>query len=197
MSYLLNDIIILKLQKNMRLWNSPEDIQFSEWLLDVGHGRKMDDDGNIKIPPWIVTFDEDDLINKIYDGIDHIQLTPPPIDYFLDHAILAPWNTDVELTNEKLLQKMPSCEIICHSADLLEDEGEDIPNGIPQEFLRTLTPSSLPLSELKMKKIGCPLILLCNLNPENGLCKSTWMILLQTYHRFLEVIMEKRPSYRE
>ena len=188
MSYLWNDIIILKLRKNMRLQNSPEDIQFSEWLLDVGHGRNMDDDGNIIIPPSIITFDEDDLINRIYDGIDHIQLTPPPIDYFLDHAILAPRNTDVELTNEKLLQKVPGHEIVCHSADSLEDEGEGIPNDIPQEFLRTLTPSSLPLSELKMK-IGCPLILLRNLDPGNGLCNGTRMILLQTYRRFLEVII--------
>jgi PIF1-like helicase/Helicase len=188
MSYLWNNIIILKLRKNMRLQQSPEDVKFSEWLLDVGHGRDIDDDGKILLPPSIVTFDEDELINKIYDGIDHIQLTPPPIDYFLDHAILAPRNVDVQVTNEKLLQKMCGREIVCHSADTLEDEGEGVPNDIPQEFLRTLSPSSLPLSELKMK-IGCPLILLRNLDPANGLCNSTRMILLQAYRRFLEVMI--------
>ena len=171
----------------MRLQSS-EDRHFSEWLLDVGHGRNIDHEGKIKLPDSIVTYDEEELINKIYEGIDHLQLNPPPLHYFLDHAILAPRNADVESTNEKLLNKMRGHEIICHSADALEDEGEGIPHDIPQEFLRTLTPSSLPLSELKMK-IGCPLILLRNLDPANGLCNGTRMILLQAYHRFLEVII--------
>ena len=186
-SYLWDDIIILKLRKNMRL-QSPEDIHFSQWLLDVGHGRNLDNESKIELPHSIVTYDEDDLINKIYDGIEHIEITPPPLDYFLDRAILAPRNIDVETTNEKLLKKMSGQEIICHSADTLEDEGEGVPNDIPQEFLRTLTPSSLPLSELKMK-IGCPLILLRNLDPANGLCNGTRMILLHAYRRFLEVII--------
>ena len=171
----------------MRL-QSPEDILFSQWLLDVGHGRNLDNESKIELPHSIMTYNEDDLINKIYDGIDNIQINPPPLDYFLDRAILAPRNVDVQTMNEKLLQKMSGQEIICHSADALEDEGEGVPNDVPQEFLRTLTPSSLPLLELKMK-IGCPLILLRNLDPRNGLCNGTRMLLLHAYRRFLEVII--------
>lgn len=152
----------------MRLRHSPEDAKFSEWLLDVRHGHSIDDKGMIDIPSSMVTFNKDVLINKIYEGIQDIQLTPPPINYFLDHAILAPQNIDVHETNEKILQRMPGSEIICHSANMLEDEGEGIPNDIPQEFLRSLDPSSFPLLELKMK-IGCPLILIRNLDPGNGL----------------------------
>lgn len=95
MLYLWNDIIILKLQMNMQLQNSPENITFSQWLLDIGHGRHTDNDRKIRIPQLMVTFDEDDLINTIYKGIENIKLTPPPLHYFLDHAILAPHNINV------------------------------------------------------------------------------------------------------
>jgi ATP-dependent exoDNAse (exonuclease V) alpha subunit len=172
----------------MRLQLSPDDNNFSQWLLDVGHGRNIDSNGNIHIPPSMVTFDEDELINKIYEGIENIEFTPPPLDYFLDHAILAPRNVDVRDTNEKILQKMNGDKILYHSADTLEDEGDGIPDDIPHEFLRTLEPSSLPLSELKMK-VGCPLILLRNLDPEKGLCNGTRMILLHAYRNILEVMI--------
>jgi PIF1-like helicase len=187
-SYLWSDIIVLKLRINMRLENSPEDTIFSEWLLDVGHGHILDDDQKIHIPSSMVTFDENELINKIYEGIENIQLTPPPLDYFLDHAILAPRNIDVRDTNDKILEKMCGSEMIFDSADTLEDEGEGIPDDISQEFLRSLEPSSLPLSQLKVK-IGCPLILLRNLDPTKGLCNGTRMVLLQAYRRILEVMI--------
>lgn len=187
-SYLWNNITVLKLRTNMRLQHSPEDADFSRWLLDVGHGCDIDDEQKILIPPSMVTFDEDELINKIYEGIEDIRLTPPPLDYFLDHAILAPRNVDVRDTNEKILQKMNGREIVYHSADTLEDEGNGAPDDVPQEFLRTLDPSSLPLAELKMK-LGCPLILLRNLDPGKGLCNGTRMILLNAYRNILEVMI--------
>jgi ATP-dependent exoDNAse (exonuclease V) alpha subunit len=187
-SYLWNSIQILKLRINMRLQHSPQDASFAAWLLDVGHGRHIDSDGNIDIPQSMITSTEDVLINEIYGDIDHMSLTPPPVDYFLDHAILAPRNVDVQETNEKILQKMQGPIITCHSADTLEDEGEGVPDNIPQEFLHTLEPPSLPLSELKMK-IGCPLMLLRNLDPAKGLCNGTRMILLRAYPRVLEVMI--------
>jgi ATP-dependent DNA helicase PIF1 len=79
-------------------------------------------------------------------------------------------------------------EITYHSADSLEDEGEGLPNDIPEDFLRSIEPPSLPLSELKMK-IGCPLMLLRNLDPGKGLCNGTRTILLHAYPRILEVVI--------
>lgn len=181
-------MIVIKLQKNMRLQMSPEDAFFSQWLLDVGHGRCNDDEGLIEIPRSMVTFNEQDLIDKIYGGLEHLSLSPPPADYFLDHAILAPRNIDVQDTNNKILHKMPGPEIIYHSADSIENESNEGSQDIPQEFLRSLDLPSLPLSELKMK-IGCPLILLRNLDPAKGLCNGTRMLLLQAYQRILEVLI--------
>ena len=81
---------VLKLCVNMRIQHSPEDASFAKWLLDVSHGHDVDEDGNISIPQSMVTSDEDELIDQIFGDIDSIPLTPAPIDYFLDHAILAP-----------------------------------------------------------------------------------------------------------
>jgi len=161
-SYLWNTMEILKLDENIRLRHSPDNAPFSQWLLDIGHGRDIDADGKVQIPQHMITYDENELIQNIYGDIANQGLTPPP-NYFLDHAILAPRNVDVRETNAKILAKMPGKEIIYHSADSLEsDEQYQHQDDIPDDVLRSLEPSSLPPSELKMK-IGCPLMLLRNL----------------------------------
>jgi hypothetical protein len=56
-----------------------------------------------------------------------------------------------------------------HSFDLAIDDPH---NYYPLEFLNTLTPNGLPPHVLKLK-IRCPVILLRNLDPANGLCNGT------------------------
>ena len=150
---------VLKLRQNMRLQKSPQHALFAQWLLDVGHGRNLDTNHTISLPSTMVTHDEDILINTIFHDIQNIHLHPSPALYFLEHAILAPHNEDVRQTNQKILNKMTGREIVYHSADSIENEGENVRDDVPEDFLRSLEPSSLPPSELKMK-IGCPLMLL-------------------------------------
>ena len=47
----------------------------------------------------------------------------------------------------------------------------------PTEFLNSINASGLPLARLALKP-GCPLMLLRNIDPTNGLCNGTRMILL-------------------
>ncbi len=49
-------------------------------------------------------------------------------------------------------------------------------NNIPKEYLHSLTTLGLPLSKLKLK-VGLPVMLLRNLNPERGLCNGTRCII--------------------
>ena len=124
------------------------------------HGHNCDNNGYIDIPPKMVTYTEDNLIHKIYGNIAQIPQASLP-KYFLDHVILAPRNTNVQETNENILAKVPGGEIIFDSADTIEpmsDLSEDHHDYIPQDFLHSLEPPSLPLSHLKLK-IGCPLML--------------------------------------
>ena len=177
-SYLWNNMQILRLRENMRLQHSAEDASFSQWLLDIGHGRTTDSKGNVEIPQQMITYNENELIQAIYGDIADQDLTP---EYFLHHAILAPRNTDVRNTNAKILAQMPGDEIVYYSADSLESDGQlRRRDDIPEDVLRALDPSSLPLSELKMK-IGCLLMLLRNLDPKKKLCNGTRMILLRAY----------------
>ena len=110
---------VLKLHENMQLQNSPEDGLFASWLLDIGHRRDVDEKNKVELPQEIITYEEDELIQHIYGDIDDSNEIPPPT-YFLDHAILAPRNIDIQGTNTKILTKMPSNAIVYHSADSLE-----------------------------------------------------------------------------
>ena len=180
---------ILKLRDNMCLEQTEDDHQFSQWLLDVGHGRNCDQDGYIEIPRHMVTYNEDHLILRTYGDIREVPKALLP-KYFLDRAILAPRNTDVQQTNAKILESMPGEELIYDSADTIEQDGasENHHDDIPQDFFHSLEPPSLPLAHLNLK-IGCPIMLLRNLDPSKGLCNGTQMILLRAYCRALEVVI--------
>lgn len=185
-SYLWKDVQVLKLQTNMRLAQSTLDEQdFANWLLDVGHGRNIDADGTIAFDPDMRVLDSNTLINYIYPNIDKV--VPPP-SYFLDRIILAPRNSNVDDLNTAILNRFPGPETISYSADSVETEPgiNSEPDNIPVEFLRSIDASGLPPGELHLKR-GCPLILLRNLAPAQGLCNGTRLILQQATGRVLEV----------
>ena len=60
-----------------------------------------------------------------------------------------------------------------HSFDSVLDDPH---NYYPSEFLNSLTPNGLPPHVLKLK-LGCPVILLRNIDPANGLCNGTRLVV--------------------
>jgi hypothetical protein len=185
-SYLWNHVQILTLRTNMRLAQSTVDeLDFANWLLDVGHGKNIGIDGTIAFNPEMRVPNSEALIAHIYPNIDNV--VPPP-QYFLDRIILAPRNSDVDELNAAILNRFPGSESIFHSADSVETEPGDSSDAdhIPIEFLRSINASGLPPGELHLKP-GCPLMLLRNLAPARGLCNGTRLILQHATHRVLEV----------
>jgi hypothetical protein len=72
-----------------------------------------------------------------------------------------------------MINKFQSGEMVYHSFN----EADDNPhNYYPQEFLNTMTSNGLPPHVLKLK-LGCPVILLRNLDPANGLCNGTRLVV--------------------
>jgi len=164
-----------------------ESQDFAELLLDVGHGNNCTD-GHVALPADMITHDLSSLINNIYAGIDSQNIPPP--EYFKNQTIFAARNGDVDDINMDILQKMCGNKRTYFSADEVhqpkDTEDNDQAEAFPVEFLHSLNASGLPPGELTLK-IGCPLILLQNLTPQDGLCNGTHMVLIQMSDRVLEV----------
>jgi ATP-dependent exoDNAse (exonuclease V) alpha subunit len=127
------------------------------------------------------------LIASIYPAID--TTPPPPPEYFLNRMILAPRNIDVGDINQEILDRMAGDSRRYISADeIIRETGADPRDDepIPIEYLRSINSSSLPPGDLNLK-IGCPVILLRNLSPGQGLCNGTRMVITQMGNRVLEV----------
>jgi hypothetical protein len=178
-------IEIHDLWRNEHLDRTPESEEFAKWLLDVGAGKGIDDSGNIELPAHLKCGNTvDDLINSVYPDI-HIGNKPDA--YFLERTILACKNDDVFDVNKIMLDKFPGQEIRMMSADsvVMEAGADGDFNPYPIEFLNSIRTSGLPLAELILKE-GCPIMLLRNLDPDNGLCNGTRMVLVKAQSRVLE-----------
>ena len=79
----------------------------------------------------------------------------------------------VDIINMKMIHCFQWDEMVYHNFDYAVD---DLHNYYPDEFLNTLTPNGLPPHVLKLK-IGCTDILLRNIDPANGLCNGTRLII--------------------
>ena len=163
-----------KLEQNMRAQNDPG---FAEYLLRIGNGtEKTNENGEILLPPSICVPNKTDdnaldrLINHIYKTTG-ASLEDPK--YITSRAILATKNDCVDRINLKMIGRFKGKEMVYHSFDSVEED----PYGYyPQEFLNTLTPNGLPPHMLKLK-INCPIILLRNIDPANGLCNGTRLVV--------------------
>jgi hypothetical protein len=112
----------------------------------------------------------DKLIDHIYQN-DDTSLKDPK--YITSRAILSTRNDCVDSINLKMIDRFEGEEMVYHSFDSVEDDPH---NYYPLEFLNSLTPNGLPPHMLKLK-INCPIILLRNIDPANGLCNGTRLVV--------------------
>jgi len=102
--------------------------------------------------------------------------------------ILAPHNAEVRELNEEILQLLEGEPQQFLSADrVILEEGADPADEepVPIEVLRAIEdPGSAP-GELNLK-VGCPVILLRNLDPTRGLCNGTRLVITRMGGRVLE-----------
>ena len=72
-----------------------------------------------------------------------------------------------------------------YSSDSAFQDGAIPDHSIPPEYLNTITIPGIPLHRTALK-LGCPIILLRNLDPSSGLCNGTRMIVTRTADRVIE-----------
>jgi len=116
------------------------------------------------------------LINRIYPGIGNSRTQDD--QYFLNCIILCPKNNQVHDINETNLQQFnPTAEIhILRSVDSMSKE-DGMHHAYPVEFFQQLNAGGLPPALLCLK-VGSPVILLRNLDPGEGLCNGTRIVVL-------------------
>lgn len=92
-------------------------------------------------------------------------------------------NEGVHAINAKILQLLPGLEQVYHSADRPDDTEHA---GIyPVEFLNSLNPQGMPAHEVRLK-VGCPIILLRNIDPNMGLANGTRLIVTAFRQRVIK-----------
>jgi hypothetical protein len=146
--------------------------------LRIGNGTKeVNEDGDVRLPEEICVLytgdfkkDLDMLIESIFPNLNANMTNK---DYITSRAILSTRNDWVDGINLKMINKFEGGEMVNHSFDTTVDDPHSY---YPQEFLNTLTPNGLPPHVLKLK-IGCPIILLRNIDPANGLCNGTRLVV--------------------
>ncbi|KAK9059208.1 hypothetical protein SSX86_021827 [Deinandra increscens subsp. villosa] len=137
---------VMRLTINMRALTDP---WFSDFLLRVGDGTEETIEGSfIRIP--------DDMT----------------IDYIISRAILSTKNENVDEINDQMIDMFQGEEKIYYSFDEVEDDHNNL---YTVDFLNSLNVSGLPPHKLRLK-VGCPIILLRNIDPSHGLCNGTRLI---------------------
>ena len=164
----------LKLVRNMRAQSDP---WFADYLLRIGGGtEEVNGDGDVRLPDDICVpytgdgKDLDRLIECIFPKLNENMASK---DYITSRAILSTRNERVDMINMKMISSFQGDEMVYHSFDSAIDDPH---NYYPSEFFNTLTPNGLPPHMLKLK-IGYPIILLRNIDPANGLCNGTRLVV--------------------
>ncbi|XP_035816196.1 uncharacterized protein, partial [Zea mays] len=174
MSYLWESMSHLKLVSNMRAKNDP---WFAEFLLRVGGGtEETNSDGDIRLPDDVCvpySGSDNDIDNLIDFAFPNLNENMSDSTYITSRAILSTRNDWVDMINVKMIDRFQGEHMVYHSFDSAMDDPH---NYYPPEFLNTLTPNGLPPHVLKLK-IGCPVILLRNIDPANGLCNGTRLVV--------------------
>ncbi|XP_056695345.1 uncharacterized protein [Spinacia oleracea] len=193
-SHIWNSCNVFVLKQSMRVQegeaeteNYKKNKRFNEWLLEMGDGRlevRSEDheaEGTwIEIPDeYIGDVDISDLhgiVDTIYPNFEQKRCQE---QYLRERAILTPLNDTADTINEYMMGLLPmeektykSCDEVCLSST----DGEQQFTAYPTEYLNSLKLSGLPHHELKLK-VGMPVMLLRNINPPQGLCNGTRLII--------------------
>ncbi|PIA50576.1 hypothetical protein AQUCO_01200041v1 [Aquilegia coerulea] len=183
-SNLWSQVEVLSLVKNMRLDSSdPENIKFAEYLIKVGTNPEE----KVQVPEnFNRCKDTMELISKVYPDLNiKEKLTQ---QYLEERSILSARNDDVSAINGSAINLFPGelYEFLAAGKVIEEDiEVENRGNQIASENLNSLDPPSLPPFNLQLK-IGCPIMLLRNLQPRDGLCNGTRLMVVNCGTRVIE-----------
>ena len=198
------DTQILHLHKNMRLEELRKDpfadedaLNFPEFLLKVGEGRALTDDGRVGLPKSVNFVDAkvpDDkariIADKVFEGIE---TKYDDTEWLASNAVLTVKNMLIPRINEHVGNKIPGPYHRYNSADSIRcdnpDEQAEKELNYPQELLNRLSAGSSMPDHLLLLKKGFIVMLLRNICPVEGHANGTrYVVTGMTNHLlFLKV----------
>ena len=165
-SHLWSHVTHFNLRHNVRADIHEHD--FKQWILDLGDGNLNNTTSQVNIPQQCIL--TNDIVNSVF----------PDFINFTNTVIVTPLNEHTNQINRQVLQIFrPEIEPTTYfSVDtMIEDEENEI-SHVPTEFLNSLNPSGMPEHTLLLK-VGCPVILIRNLDQKKGLCNGTRLTVLE------------------
>ncbi|XP_013699763.1 uncharacterized protein LOC106403486 [Brassica napus] len=167
--YLWKMARVFSLFINMRL--RQEDKDFAKWILEVGDGEADTSEtshealGDASYPNFLQNYRSK--------------------EYLKERVVLTPTNNIVHEVNAYLLTKVPSQAREYLSSGSIELEAtpdDDWTNHYPQKYLNSLEFPSMP-NHILCLKVGAPVMMLRNLNKDQGLCNGTRMMVKRLGNR--------------
>ena len=176
-----------QLVNNMR---AKEDQEFSKWLLELGQASFNDKDDNIIIPKQFL------IEGSLEDFVFPESIRPGDMEKYFANIILCPTNAECHMINDRILDRIEGEDFIYSSIDTI-DSSERQPGDLtnyPTEFLNSLNNNGLPLHKLRLK-VGAIVILIRNLDKNNGLCNGSRFIVTELGRNIIMVKSEFGKEY--
>ncbi|KAG5609537.1 hypothetical protein H5410_020818 [Solanum commersonii] len=142
----------------------------------ISYGKeKTNDHGKIEIPHSLIipfTFEKESLNLLFRNTYPDLYTCCKKTSFITSRAILTTKNDFVDEINDMLISQFPNTKKVFIAIDETIDPNDQ---SEYEDFLHTLNPTGLPPYKLTLRK-NCPIMLLRNLNPCEGLCNGTRLI---------------------
>jgi hypothetical protein len=152
------------------------DSWYSNFLLRIGNGLEESDANDyVRLPSDImVEYKSEESIDILIKHVfPDLKGNCTSSEYMQERTILSTKNEHIDAMNDRMIKQFLGDEHVYFSHDTVDDETT---NTYPLDFLNSITPNGLPPHILRIKK-NCPIILLRNLDPHNGLCNGTQLVV--------------------
>ncbi|XP_026459112.1 uncharacterized protein LOC113359744 [Papaver somniferum] len=189
-SLLWDYITVLTLNQNMRLEQESENLEFADYLLEIGTNPKE----VVNLPSTMGRCQNmHELISSVYPLL--VIDEPMSPKYLTERIILSPLNEYVHKINMDALERLHGETYTYFAADKMirDDHGRD--SDFTTEFLNNLSPPGTPPFKLDLK-VGCTIMLLRNLAPKEGLCNGTRLVVTRCGRHVIEakIIMGEKAG---
>ncbi|XP_051134181.1 uncharacterized protein LOC127253573 [Andrographis paniculata] len=174
---------------NMRAQN---DKSFATFLEEVGNNSCVNNNkGEIQIPTTsLISLENNNLLQLIDKIYPQNLLHPSSSAALIGRSILTPTNETVDTINNQIIESMFGEPIVLIARDVTKDPSQQ---AHYEDYLNTLTPNGMPPHRLVLKT-GAPIMLLCNLDPTNGLSNGTRLVCKQITRNLLQAEIATGPQ---